>query len=379
MKFPRTLFDDQIDDQFLKLLGSTGTSELNLGPKTLEGTFIIHSPHTPVKYPSYFFEMHSHVLVCRKDCSKEPIASMDVLNSLMRRGNETVIEGKPHFSIRFIKKGAYEELLSPDENQIDLWFESLKRYCLLTRFRNFFDSKRVIGKGTFAKVFLVERKTSGEEFAVKAFSKAAVFNDSIETKSLQNEINIMRVVNHERLISLKEVYEGENYIYCILELFKGQDLLKTIIAKGAQPEPKALAITLQILQGLEYLHSKKILHRDIKPENIVFKTEGEDIDLGIVDLGFATFEGDYRNLFTRCGTPGYVAPEVLNDQEYNCKADIFSLGVILYIILTGNMPFQGNTYEEIVKKNKSGIIDFDFCDQNLKLSTESCLISNRPT
>ena len=131
MKFPRTLFDDQIDDQFLKLLGSTGISELNLGPKTLEGTFIIHSPHTPVKYPSYFFEMHSHILVCRKDCSKEPIASMDVLNSLMRKGNETLIEGKPHFSIRFIKKSAYEELLSPDENQIDSWFESLKTYCHL--------------------------------------------------------------------------------------------------------------------------------------------------------------------------------------------------------------------------------------------------------
>lgn len=83
------------------------------------------------------------------------------------------------------------------------------------------------------------------------------------------------------------------------------------------------------------------------------------IDIAIVDFGFATYEKDYRKLFTRCGTPGYVAPEVLNDQDYDCKIDIFSLGVIFYMLLFGEHPFHGNTYKEIVQKNMKGDIYFD--------------------
>ena len=111
-----------------------------------------------------------------------------------------------------------------------------------------------------------------------------------------------------------------------------------------------------------YLEENKIIHRDIKPENILIKnkTKGEPISLAFVDLGFATYCEDYNKLFTRCGTPGYVAPEVLHDKKYNCKADIFSLGVILYIMLTGNVPFHSKTYEGLVEANMNGKVDMDF-------------------
>jgi calcium/calmodulin-dependent protein kinase I len=133
------------------------------------------------------------------------------------------------------------------------------------------------------------------------------------------------------------MYEGENFIYCLCELYRGADLLNSIIKKGSQPESKALNIILQIMEALAYMHSKQIIHRDLKPENIIFKGTQENIDIGIVDLGFATFEEDYRKLFVRCGTPGYVAPEVLNDKDYTCKADVFSAGIIFYIMFV-NKP-----------------------------------------
>ena len=330
MNQPKTLFEDQLDDEFLKLLDPTNRPKVP--DSTLEGTFLICSPGSAQQYFSYYFELHGSTMICRKEKGKEEIAYMDVLNALMRKTKEHTINGVVHYGIRFVKKRTYEEILSPDEAQIDAWFESLKRYCLLTKFRLYFDSKQVLGKGNFAKVFLVVKKDTGQELAVKAFAKAAIMNDPLEVKCLQYEIKMMRTVNHERIMRLHELYEGENFIYCVLELFRGQDLLNAIIKKGAQPEAKALTIIMQIMQGLDYLHSLNIIHRDLKPENIIFKQSSEVIDIGIVDLGFATYEADYKKLFVRCGTPGYVAPEVLNDKEYNCKADVFSAGVIFYMM-----------------------------------------------
>lgn len=176
---------------------------------------------------------------------------------------------------------------------------------------------------------------------------------------------------------LYEMYEGENFIYCLVELYKGTDLLNAIVKKGSQPERKALTIILQILEGLEYLHSKSIMHRDLKPENIIFK-KSSDIDIGIVDLGFATLEEDYKKLFVRCGTPGYVAPEILNDMDYDCKVDVFSCGIIFYMILTGKIPFSGTSYKEIVQKNMRGKINFNFSELNIKISPPSKIISNGP-
>lgn len=330
MNMPKTLFEDLLDDEFLRLIDPN--KPISLGEKQAEGAFVICSPGSAQQHFSYFFELYGSIIVCRKEKGKEEIAYMDVLNTLMRKTKDTMIKGVPHYGIRFVKKRTYEEILSPDSGLVDQWFEQLKRYCLLTKFRLYFDSKQVLGKGNFAKVFLVVKRDTGQELAVKAFAKTAIMADQLEIKCLQYEIKMLRSVNHERVIRLVELYEGENFIYCVVELFKGPDLLNAIIKKGAQPEAKALAIIMQILQGLEYMHSLSIIHRDLKPENIIFKQATEAIDIGIVDLGFATFEADYRKLFVRCGTPGYVAPEVLNDKPYNCKADIFSAGVIFYMM-----------------------------------------------
>jgi serine/threonine protein kinase len=101
---------------------------------------------------------------------------------------------------------------------------------------------------------------------------------------------------------------------------------------GRFGERESLEIIYRILSGLAYLASKDIIHRDIKPENIIFKDKDDPHEVVIVDYGFATKVEDYQSLFSRCGTPGYAAPEVLNDQPYNCKADVFSAGIIFYIL-----------------------------------------------
>lgn len=326
----QTLFDCELDEEFLRTFPKDKRPTTK--SKLVSGNFLI-STGKERKFYMHFFELHDHLIFCKKAAhSEDELAFMDIRNSFLKLTSGTIINGEPHFGIKFIKKRAYEELFTTNEVAANEWFEVLKRFCVLTRFRINYETIKVLGKGNFAKVFLVQRKSDKRQFAVKVFSKSLILGDEGERKCLLYEIKMMREVNFYRVIKLAELYEGENYIYCLCELYPGTDLLNAIIKKGSQPEAKALTIILQILEALNYMHSKKIMHRDIKPENIIFKGTQDNIDIGIVDLGFASFEDDYRKLFVRCGTPGYVAPEILNDKEYDCKVDIFSVGVIFYMM-----------------------------------------------
>ena len=125
---------------------------------------------------------------------------------------------------------------------IELWYEHFKDYCILTNFRDHFTSVKVLGKGSFAKVFKVIRNCDQKEFAVKVFNKKLIMEDPTELVCLLYEIKMMRVVKHPRIIETFEIYEGENYIYCLCTLFKGDDLLNALIKKGIQPEEKSLTI-----------------------------------------------------------------------------------------------------------------------------------------
>lgn len=325
----QTLFESELDEEFLQ--GFPRERRPVTRSHTLSGYFNIYT-NREKRYYRHYFELHDHYIFCRANEDSPEMAYMDIQNAFLKITSGTVINGERNFGIKFIKKRSYEELLTTNEAMANEWFEALKRWCVLTKFRLHYETIKVLGKGNFAKVFLVERKADARRFAVKVFAKNLVMADESERRCLLYEIRMMREVNFYRVLKMIEIYEGENYVYCLCELYPGTDLLNAIIKRGSQPESKALAITWQILEALSYLHSKKIMHRDVKPENIMFKGTQENIDIGMVDLGFATFEEDYRKLFVRCGTPGYVAPEILNDKDYDCKVDVFSAGVIFYMM-----------------------------------------------
>ena len=150
----------------------------------------------------------------------------------------------------------------------------------------------------------------------------------------------MRHITHDNVIKLLEVYETTNSIYMVLELLQGGNLVD-ILKKNIKFSEKEAAIMIRsILRALEYIHSKKIMHRDLKPENILFKNDIEpkivENNIVIVDFGLSTIQQENNYLFVRCGTPGFVAPEIINSKEktvkYDVVCDLFSVGVIFHIL-----------------------------------------------
>lgn len=175
----------------------------------------------------------------------------------------------------------------------------------------------------------------------------------------------MRQLDHKYIMKLEEVHESKNSIYLILELLQGGELLNHISTRQSLTLKDYWWVMKCILEALAYMDSKKIMHRDLKPDNMILKYQDklENAVLKIVDFGLATVFDIPEYLFKRCGTPGFVAPEVINapskiNIHYTPKCDVFSAGIILYILITDKSPFDGKSFKEILQKNKDCQINF---------------------
>jgi serine/threonine protein kinase len=269
---------------------------------------------------------------------------------------------------------------------VEDWIEVLKQICVLTTFHEEYKAHKMIGKGSFAKVYLVESKTNGKSYAVKAFTKESVIasNKNNAKPSMLNEIDIMRSLDHGNVIKLYEVYETEKSIYLVLELIQGksmQELLKKTPFREEYSENKLIIMIRSILDALAYLASKGIMHRDLKPDNILLD---KDSKVKIADFGLATFIDVPEYIFKKCGTPGYIAPEVFKydhkntSTNYDDVCDVFSAGAILYFILFGVAFFEGPNASEILRANRKFTGDFtailnvkkEIKDPNSKINKE---------
>lgn len=179
-------------------------------------------------------------------------------------------------------------------------------------------------------------------------------------------------MDHKGVIKLYEVYEDEELIYLVMELLRGGELFKRLQGRGIFNEEYCANLLYNLIAGLAYVHTRNVLHRDVKPENLLLREKDNEYDIVVADFGLSDFydpKGNY--MFKRCGTPGYVAPEVLADKIYDVKVDSFSCGVIMFIILTGSSPFKGKSYDEIVMKNYTCEIDFKTKDMHKRLTPEA--------
>ncbi|XP_054480687.1 calcium/calmodulin-dependent protein kinase type 1D [Anoplopoma fimbria] len=216
--------------------------------------------------------------------------------------------------------------------------------------KKIFHFKEVLGTGAFSEVVLAQEKLTGRMFAVKCIPKKALKG---KESSIENEIAVLRKIKHENIVALEDIYESPDHLYLIMQLVSGGELFDRIVEKGFYTEKDASTLIRQVLDAVNYLHKMGIVHRDLKPENLLYFNPQDESKIMISDFGLSKMEGSGDVMSTACGTPGYVAPEVLAQKPYSKAVDCWSIGVIAYILLCGYPPFydenDSKLFEQILK------------------------------
>lgn len=219
-----------------------------------------------------------------------------------------------------------------------------------------YELKTELGRGAFSIVYLATQRASGQQYAVKVINKKDLGKDY--EKNLKMEVDILKKVNHPNIIALKELFDTPDKLYLIMELVTGGELFDKIVEKGSYTESEAGQLVRKIVSAVDYLHNLGIVHRDLKPENLLLKRADNDLEIAIADFGLSKIVGQQMMMQTACGTPSYVAPEVLNASGYGKEVDMWSIGVITYILLCGFPPFYGDTVPEIFEQIMEANFDY---------------------
>jgi len=223
-----------------------------------------------------------------------------------------------------------------------------------------YDLGDVLGSGTFSEVKLATKKSTGENFAVKIMTKEP--ENARKKEIIDIEIEILKRVNHPHVVKLFDLFETETEYFLVLQLITGGELFDRIVELVHYSEKDASEIVKKIVLGIQHLHHKQIVHRDLKPENLLLTTKDPDANVLITDFGLSAILPEGSRLYRAVGTPGYLAPEVLEtldtNEGYTQEVDLWGIGVILYILLCGFPPFYGDDDDEIYDKICEGYFEY---------------------
>ncbi|CAD8199166.1 unnamed protein product [Paramecium octaurelia] len=366
-----------------KQLWNPYTNDINIGAHLIKSEFIIEgksqylmgtdhlliifedpSFKKPLKYTTFNFDLKYEIVrtppKLRPGC---PLVKLPKANreDEVEIGNVERL-GDPLKLLLFIDEQDKFEMIA-HQLIITKWRWFLAKRINQYGFHHLFKVFKKIGRGNFASVYLAERVEDGQQMAVKAFSKSIAYAEENGKEAIINEIKLMRQVDHLNIIKLYEVNETANSLYVCLELLEGGQLYDYLRKRIIFTNKEIQTIIRGLLEGLRHIHSKDIMHRDIKLENILFKQPNAIDTVCLADFGLATYVHEKVYLYCRCGTPGFVAPEVINIRDltttYDKVCDIFSLGLVFHLLQTKKTVFPGRSYTTIVTQNMEAKIKWD--------------------
>ncbi|KAL9121329.1 MAG: hypothetical protein Q9187_002117 [Circinaria calcarea] len=278
-----------------------------------------------------------HCLIFNENRGGDSIAVLEDLSS-----NGTHVNGA------IVGRNKRRELEEADEITVIEGARFIFRYPKnrdTNRFRQQYRVLQQLGKGHFATVYLCVEKATGHRYAVKRFEKRPGENERSKTDGLQQEVAVLMSISHPNVLCLLNTFDEDDGVYLVLELAPEGELFNWIVMKQKLTENETRKVFVQLFQGMKYLHERNVVHRDIKPENILLVDK--DLSVKIADFGLAKIIGEESFTTTLCGTPSYVAPEILENSKhrrYTRAVDVWSLGVVLYICLCGFPPFSDELY-----------------------------------
>jgi len=307
--------------------------------ETFEGEFLLHN---------------NFLLFYQDEASAIPIVILDVLYASLEiifHFNE-----KLDHQICLTKNQTTYEITFPNKVVYDYWIPKLNKMCVLTNFERKYHVSKTADKSLNLSECILETKTGKTHFSARKFSKKYIFapENSLIMTRLLHEIEILRTLCSNKIIRLNEIYETEDSIYLVTDLISDSKTLKKLLKKQMlDSNPETRSIMCSILKILASMASQGIIHRNIKPSSVII----EDLrNIKMTNFGLATFVNHEKVEFGACGTPGYMAPEILHSREstrvYDEKVDVFSVGCIFFEMLFGYPLFKGSKPSEVSTANK---------------------------
>ncbi len=302
------------------------------------------------KMRELYFKLVHKDLYFFKNKNDSQHKGMHNLSGLFLQKEKTVTyDGTNFYSFSVVYPTKTRIYYCKNEKEFNEWFEKLKVATGYTNLLDIYEVKNKLGSGKFGLVKLGIDKKTGQKVAIKIMKKSSM--DSSDLELVRTEIEILKICQHPNIIRLYNVFENADYLYIIMEYCSGGDLFSYLEKRNFRvSEQRASTIIHKMSTAVYYMHSFGVAHRDLKPENVLMTSNDDNSDLRILDFGLSKILGPYEKCDEPYGTLTYCAPEIIVDEPYSKAVDLWSLGIMTYLMISGKLPFNSEDENEIARQ-----------------------------